>query len=168
VERWLRPSNTGISTHFMEKYRAGLEGILVVHNAISTASSAFTKAAERRPSALTTATEQIDYRSALANRLGEQRALEDGERLRDGDEGEADGRERSATELERRRVAAAEGKKKLGFQMPLVSYAITQAYNLIYARFDRSVQQRFMEETLNAESVPFRENGVRPSSSTIL
>jgi hypothetical protein len=172
VERWLRPSNTGITTHFMDKYRAGLEGILVVHNAISSASSAFTKAAERRPSSLTAAAEQFDYRSALANRLGEQKALEDGVRMQDdGEDGDGDdgGRERSATELERHMAAGGAGagkdkNAKLGFQMPLVNYAITQAYNLIYARFDKTAQQRQMEETLNAESVPFRRtDSVRPT-----
>ena len=64
VERWLRPSNSGITTHFMDKYRDGLEGILVVHNAISSASSAFTKAANaKRRSSFITA-ELFNYRSA--------------------------------------------------------------------------------------------------------
>ncbi len=182
VERWLRPSNSGITTHFMDKYRAGLEGILVVHNAISSTSSAFTKAANASRRASLATPEHFDYRRALHNRMGETKALQDATRSAhshdDGDGGDncavdAAGGESGETIVDRqRRKEETEGRqdqdktKKLAFKMPLVNYAITQAYNLIYTRFDKHAQQRQMEETLNAESVPFRDPNSLSSART--
>jgi hypothetical protein len=218
VERWLRPSKRGISTHFLDQYRAGLEGILVVHNAIS-AASAFTKPAERRPSALTAPPEKFDYRTALTNRMGEQLALDEGERWEDSsddDEGggggggggsigsgrsskhevasaaaatahnDADHGDNEGTEAagggdnggervsewyekeEGGNTDANKQKKKkkknqINFQLPFVSYAYAQAYTNLYARFNRSAQQKQMEETLQSQSVPFRSAGADAS-----
>ena len=170
VEKWLRPTKRGISVHFLDKYKQALEGILRVHNALASMGTLSNGTSKRRSTHAVLDEKIIEYRRMVSGRL----ALEDGivgdekvpveksmghagndatEKMNKGDHMRRKDGEDEADEHEQESAESSAPN----FRIPMLSYALSQTYNILLLRFNRKAQQTQMEAATEANNVPLRE-----------